>query len=206
MPEFDLAKELGRKVPFSAEAEQSVLGSVLIDPDCFNRLTGILTERDFYLEEHRLMFAAMQSLFAESRDIDPVTLINAVVRESALEAEAAARSHRDYHAVDAEEAGRYVRLIAEVVPTAANVMEYARIVRDHSKLRRLIDVCGEITDDAFAQTDRPDVILGKAEQLVFELSQGRDNKEFAHIKDVLKATLSNLKVVQNEIDLSGKRL
>ena len=78
MPEFDLAKELGRKVPFSAEAEQSVLGSVLIDPDCFNRLTGVISESDFYMEEHRLIYAAMQSLFAESRDIDPVTLINAV--------------------------------------------------------------------------------------------------------------------------------
>ena len=198
MPEFDLAKELGRKMPFSAEAEQSVLGSVLIDPDCFNRLTGMLTEDDFYLEEHRLLFAAMQNLFTESRDIDPVTLIDAAVRESAREAALAAGQHRDYRPIDSEEAERYVRLIAEIVPTAANAMEYARIVRDHSRLRRLINVCGEITDDAFAQNDRPDVILGKAEQLIFELSQGRDNREFAHIRDVLHSTLGTLKFIQAE--------
>ena len=198
MPELDLSKELGRKMPFSAEAEQSVLGSVLIDPDCFNRLTGILSESDFYVEDHRLVFAAMQNLFSESRNIDPVTLINAVVKESSREAEEAKRLHRDYHALDAEEAGRLIRLIAETVPTAANAAEYARIVRDHSKLRRLIEVCGEISDDAFAQSDRADVIIGKAEQLIFELSQGRDNREFAHIRDVLKSTMINLKAVQHD--------
>ncbi len=194
MPDFDLAKELGRKVPFSAEAEQSVLGSVLIDPDCFNRLTGVLSEGDFYLEEHRLIYAAMQTMFAESRDIDPVTLINSVVRESARQAE----SRRDYRAIDAEEAGRYVRLIAEIVPTAANVMEYARIVRDHSRLRRLIEICGEISDDAFAQNDSAETVIDKAAALVFELSQGRENRDLSHIRDVLKSTLGTLKLIQTE--------
>lgn len=190
----DLAQELGRRVPFSAEAEQSVLGSVLIDPECIGRLTETISASDFYVEEHRLIYIAMQSLFSQSRDIDPVTLVDALVRESARDAE----TRRDRRPIDADEAQRYIRLIAETVPTAANVMEYARIVRDHSKLRRLIEVCGEISGDAFEQSDHADVILGKAEQLIYELSQGRDNREFAHIRDVLQTTLANIKKIQNE--------
>ena len=189
MPEFNLAEELGRKMPFSAEAEQSVLGSVLIDPECFNRLPGIISESDFYLEEHRAIYAAMQKLFVENKTIDPVTLADALVRESGSDGR---------HVFDADEAQRYVRLIAETVPSAANATDYARIVRDNSKLRRLIEVCGEITSDAFAHSERTDVIIGKAEQLIFEISQDIDSREFVHIQDVLRATMMNLQIMSTE--------
>ena len=182
--DLDLSRELGRKMPFSAEAEQSVLGSVLIDPECFNKLPAIVTEGDFYLEEHRRIYAAMQKLFISSRNIDPVTLIDELSREGG--------------GFDPDESARYVRLIAETVPTSANVLEYARIVRDHSKLRRLISECGRIADNAFMQADRADVIIGDAEQSIFEIAQGRDTREFSHIDDVLKSTLAGIKLVQAE--------
>ena len=179
----DLAQELGRKMPFSAEAEQSVLGSILIDPESFTKIPAIISEQDFYLEEHRKIYAAMQKLFLENRSIDPVTLMDALVHEGVY---------------DGEEAQRYIRLIAEIVPTAANILEYARIVRDQSQLRALIAACGDITDNAFSQSDKASVIIGDAEQRIFELAQGKDTREFAHIKDVLHTTLANLKIIQNE--------
>ena len=179
----DLAQELGRKMPFSAEAEQSVLGSILIDPESFTKIPAIISEQDFYLDEHRKIYAAMQKLFLENRSIDPVTLMDALVHEGVY---------------DHDEAQRYIRLIAEIVPTAANILEYARIVRDQSQLRSLITACGEISDNAFSQNDKASVIIGDAEQRIFELAQGKDTREFEHIKDVLHSTLANLKVIQNE--------
>ena len=181
--DLDLSRELGRRMPFSAEAEQSVLGSVLIDPECFNKLPNLINEGDFYLEEHRRIYAAMQKLYIESRSIDPVTLIDEVTREGGG---------------DADENARYVRLIAETVPTSENVLDYARIVRDHSKLRRLIGECGRIADNAFMQADSADNIIGDAEQSIFDIAQGRDAREFVRIDKVLKDALAGVKVVQAE--------
>ncbi|MBR4071570.1 MAG: replicative DNA helicase, partial [Clostridia bacterium] len=68
-------------MPFSLEAEQSVLGSVLIDPSVLDVLTGIITAEDFYLEEHRQIYSAMQGMFLRSKNIDVVTLVDELVRE-----------------------------------------------------------------------------------------------------------------------------
>ena len=73
--------ELERRMPFSLEAEQSVLGSVLIDPAVLDVLTGMITSEDFYLEEHRRIYSAMQGMFLRSKSIDVVTLIDELVRE-----------------------------------------------------------------------------------------------------------------------------
>ena len=113
-----------RKLPFSLEAEQSVLGAILIDPPCFTEVAQIITHADFYLEEHKNIYLAMQELFLQSRDIDLITLIDTLVRKGVY-----------------DEAGgkNYIKIIAEIVPSSANVKEYARIVHDKCLLRRLIE-------------------------------------------------------------------
>lgn len=105
--------EAGRTVPFALEAEQSVLGAILIDPEKFNDIGSIMTGDDFYIGEHREIFAAMQELFVKNRDINLITLIDMLVSRGVY---------------TEDEIKRYLRVIAEVVPTASNIKDYAQIV------------------------------------------------------------------------------
>ena len=118
------SNELIKKMPFSLEAEQSVLGSILIDPECFPEIASQLKSDDFYLESHAQIYLAMQDLFLQNRTIDVVTLIDSLVRRGVYEND--------------DEGKKYIKLIAEIVPSAANVKDYAKIVRDKNILRRLI--------------------------------------------------------------------
>ena len=181
MPE--LVDEFGRRMPFSLEAEQSVLGSILIDPDSFTSLPQYLSASDFYLEEHRQIYAAMQSLFLSNSSIDPITLIDVLVKQGVY---------------DEEKSKQYVRLIADIVPSAENIKEYAKIVRDKSKLRALITQCKEITDNAFSAHDDASIIIGDAEQRIFSLAQDNTQRSFAHIKDILVNTIGQIKLVSTE--------
>ena len=101
---------LSRRVPFSLEAEQSVLGAVLIKPDCMDRIIGVINSNDFYLTEHQQIFSAMQGMYLKSRNIDIITLLDELVKDGVY-----------------DEAGgkEYIGLISEIVPTASNVMDYA---------------------------------------------------------------------------------
>ena len=178
-----LHDEQGRQVPFSLSAEQSVLGSILIDPECFNKLPEILESADFYLDEHRQIYNAMQTLFLADKTIDPVVLIDTLVKQGIY---------------DKDESERYIKLIAQVVPSAENVKEYAKIVRDNSKLRSLISECSEIIDRAYTAKDGASTIIGDAEQRIFALAQDNVQKSFSDIKDVLVSTLGQIKQVQIE--------
>ena len=126
--------ELLKRVPVSVEAEQSVLGSLLIDPsEGFEKISGILSSDDFYINEHRILFLAMQEMFLANQEIDTVTLVNKLVENG-----------------DRDESGglQYITQIAEIVPSARNIKDYAQIGRDKALLRRLIEVSGNISDMA----------------------------------------------------------
>ena len=175
MAEFDFGQS--RKLPFSLEAEQSVLGSILIDPESFTLIAGKLNYSDFYLEEHRDIYLAMQKLFLESRQIDPVTLIDALVAAGSK---------------DRERTASYVKVLAEVVPTSANVADYAEIVRSKSLLRQLIAVSTEITDLAFEEQESARDVLSAAESKISALSDANVSGDFKHIRDVLLETYSDI--------------
>ncbi len=173
--------EFGRKLPFALDAEQSVLGSILIDPECFNTVVGILKSEDFYLDEHTQIYLAMQDLYLKNRDIDIVTLIDTLV-------------HRGVY--DEQNSRSYIKLIAEVVPSAANVSDYARIVKDKSLLRALIAAADEITESAYSGKDEVAHIIGNAEQKIFSIAEGNDQKGFTHIREVLVQTYEHLHLLQ----------
>ena len=170
-------KILNRKLPFSLIAEQSLLGSILIDPQCFNDITELVRSEDFYLEEHKQIFLAMHELFLGNHQIDVVTLIDALVRAGVY---------------DKAGGEQYIRTIAEVVPNAYNAKDYAKIVRDKSQLRQLIAICGEVTDIAYSEQDEVTHTIEYAESQVFALAQGRDTKSFRHIRDVLVDVYAHL--------------
>ena len=162
---------LQRKLPYSAEAEQSVLGCILIAPEKFSDIAGIVNSEDFYLQEHQQIFRAMQQLFLESRDIDLVTLIDEMVKHGISGSQ--------------EEAKNYIRLIAENTPAASNIKDYAKIVHDKSVLRRLINAAEAIAEAAYTEQGAASDLLDWAEQQIFDIAQKNETRDFVHIKDAL---------------------
>ncbi len=185
----DTMDSLVRKLPFSLEAEQSVLGAILVKPDTFNEIAGILRHDDFYLDEHKEIFLAMQDLFLQNRDIDYVTLIDMMVARGIY---------------DVEQSKNYIRLITDVVPSAQNVRDYAKIVKDKSLLRQLIAASEDIGETAYGEQGDVESILDHAEQTIFNIAQTNETKGFVHIKDVLIQTYDHLQELrENKADAIG---
>ena len=120
-----------KQMPINIEAEQALLGSLIINPESFDKVAGFISASDFYLDEHKHIYSALIKMYNQSKVIDTVTLVNTLVEEG-----------------DRDEAGgiQYISLIANSVPSVANVKDYARIVKDKSTLRKLIGICDEIID------------------------------------------------------------
>ncbi len=176
--------ELIKKMPFSLEAEQAVLGSILIDPEVFSELASSLRSDDFYLESHAQIYLAMQDLFLKSRTIDVVTLIDTLVHLGVYE--------------NNDDSKKYVKLLAEVVPSAANAKDYAKIVRDKAVLRRLIDACNTISESAFSEQDEVQHVLDNAEQKIFDVADTNTTKGFVHIREALLANYEHLKLLKTD--------
>ncbi len=169
--------ELIKKLPFSLVTEQSLLGSVIISPEALDDALNIIGADDFYIAEHAEIFNVIKELFASSRDIDFVTLVDALVTKGIYTEQAASE---------------YVTQLIHKGNNALNVKDYAKIIKDKSLLRRLIDVCSEISDKAYSEEGDAARLVDYAESLVFELAQGRDSKNFRHISDVIKDVYKNL--------------
>ena len=166
-----------RKMPFSLEAEQAVIGSVLINPASLDSITGIISYEDFYVSEHKDIFAAMQSMYLKSNNIDAVTLVEELVRQGVY-----------------DDAGgkEYLSLIIESVPVAANAKDYAVIVRDKSILRSLITSCEGIVEEAYSGEGEVQRLLEKAESDIYAIAEQHENKSFVHIRDAIVSVYSNL--------------
>ena len=172
---------LSRRVPFSLEAEQSVLGAILIKPECMDNIIGIIDSNDFYLTEHRQIFSAMEGMYLRSRNIDIITLLDELVKDGIYD----------------EAGGReYIGLISEIVPTASNVMDYAKIVRDKSILRALIDACETTAEEAYAEEKGAKNLLEVAEQRIYSIADDTTTREFVHIKDALMLSFNRLKTLE----------
>ena len=170
-----------RRVPFSLEAEQSVLGSILIKPESMDRLVGTVTANDFYLTEHRAIFSVMQGMYLKSRNIDVITLIDELVKDGVYD----------------EAGGKdYINLIADIVPTAANVMDYAKIVHDKSVLRALIEACETTAEEAYAGEEDATRLVEVAEQRIYSIADGNENHDMVHIKDALMLSFNRLKELE----------
>jgi len=182
--------ETTRRLPFSLEAEQSVLGSILVDPECFNTIAGILKSSDFYVENHVQIYLAMQDLYLQNRYIDMVTLIDTLVHRGVYDTQ--------------QNSQNYVKLLSETVPSASNVADYARIVKDKSILRSLIDASDDISKSAYEAKDDVSHIVGAAEQRIFEIAQGNEQKNFVHVREVLVSTYEHLEQLEkNRAEVMG---
>ncbi|MCL2517799.1 MAG: replicative DNA helicase [Oscillospiraceae bacterium] len=172
-----------RKLPFSYEAEQSVLGSILLDPERFPDVAMTLESNDFYLDEHAQIYTAIQELFLKSRTIDVVTLIDMLVKQGLYPTD--------------EQSKNYITSIADMVPSAANVKDYMKIVKDKSLLRQIIHVCDEITESAYTAQDEVADILDVAAQKVFNVAQGNEVRNFTPVRDIIVNVYEHLQLIRS---------
>ncbi len=180
-----------RNLPVSIEAEQSVLGSILLNPTSFEDIAGMITEEDFSVEEHKQIFVSMRSMFMMSKEIDIVTLINNLVENGVYN----------------ETGGKdYIMLLAKFVPTAANIKDYARIIKDKALLRKLINACNEISDIAYSEQGKAEETVDMAEQKIFDIAEKRSSSEFRHISDIMNGVYRDLEYLsQNKGAISGTK-
>lgn len=170
-------KIAGRVPPQDLDAERSILGAILIDRDAITSITQVLKPENFYHEAHGDIFGAMFDLFEKREPIDLVTLTARLKKKGALERVGGAS---------------YLAELASIVPTAANISQYAQIVRDHFVKRRLIATSSKISEMSFDDTADVRTLLDEAEQSVFSLSQQQLAQNFIPIRDTLAESFDRL--------------
>ena len=166
-----------RMPPASVEAEQAVLGAMLLKPDAVTTAAEELTADDFYRETHRLIFEAMMDLKERTEPIDLVTLTEQLKKADKL---------TKIGGIPA------LSLIANSVPTAANVQYHARIVREKAQLRSLIHAATEIAGAAYEDAEDVEDIMDSAEKRILEVASGKRSKDFVPLQDILLNTLEQI--------------
>ena len=166
-----------RVLPHSIEAEQSVIGSMLMDRDAIITASEIVTAGDFYQHQYGIMFEAMLELFNENLPVDLVTLQNRL-KEKDVPPEVSSLE--------------FVRDIITTVPTSANVKSYANIVRDKAVLRRLIKVNEDIANTCYAGKESLETIMAVTEKTIFDLLQNRNSGDFVPIRQVAMNVLEKI--------------
>ena len=168
---------LARQMPQAAEAEQAVLGSMLIDPSCIPDIIEMLRPEDFYTEENRRIFETIFSMFTNSQRIDAVTVLNEL-KLNGIYDEAGGRA--------------YLAQVMEITPTAAGVREYAQIIRDKSMLREIAAAASDIETMAYEGAGEAGDIAEAAEQKIYAVRHGREVRGLSHIKSVIMDVYSRL--------------
>lgn len=173
-PDFNIADKLP---PQSVEAEQSVLGSLMIDKNAIIKIADLVRKEDFYKDIHGKIYDTMVYLYEHREPIDLLSLSNRLKEINELE-------NVGGHS--------YLVSLANAVPTAANVVHYAKIVAKKSVLRRLIDNASQIVSNAYDETEEIDKVLDEAEQKIFAVSQKYIRQDFTPIKPILEEAFDRI--------------
>lgn len=174
----DTGKDKGRQPPHSYDAEQAVLGAMLIDEIAIGKAVEVLGQgKRFYIPAHRKIFDAILVLYEKSQPADITTVAEVLEKTGTLE-ECGGRS--------------YLSDLASGVATAANSEYYANIVLEKSTLRDLISVSSEIIGQCFRQQEQVEDLLDNAEQKIFAISEGRLHADFARVKDLIPQTFEDI--------------
>ena len=178
-----------RVPPQNIEAEQSVLGAMLIDKEAIAKATEILSAEDFYIEAHRVIFSAMLEIYNKNEAVDMITVTDILRRDNKLE---------DVGGI------AYITSLANVVLTAANVKYHAEIVAEKSVLRQLVKVSTEIAAMGYEANDEVGVLLYTAESRILEISNRKKRADFTPISAVLMDSVQNIeKLLNNKGGLTG---
>ena len=178
-----------RVPPQSIEAEQSVLGAMLIDKEAIAKVTEVLNADDFYREAHRVIFTAMLELYNKNEAVDLITVTDILRRDNKLE---------DIGGI------AYITSLANIVLTAANVKYHADIVAEKSVLRQLVKVSTEIAAMGYEANDEVGVLLDTAESRILEISNRKKKADFTPISAVLMDSVQSIeKLLNNKGGLTG---
>jgi len=179
--------QIERIPPHNDDAEKSVLGAALIDPEAFAKISDVVKAEDFYLASHKEIYAAMYDLYAKNEPIDLVTVVEKLRARKALEA-AGGRS--------------YVAELSGFAPTSANALYYAKIVADKAVVRRLISTSTTILDNCYKESIESDTLLDNAETLVYDIAQKKQTNDFSTLQEVLKLNVASIE----EAERNGHKL
>ncbi len=180
---------LGRQAPHSLEAEQSVLGSMLIDSRCVNDVIGLVRPEDFYLQTNKDIYETIYEMFSYSQVIDPVTVLDKMKERGVFEEASSTK---------------YIMQLMEITPTAANVKRYAQIVHDRALLRNLSNAASDIVETVYEGVGSAQDILEAAEKRIYALRRGNANDSLEHIGTVLLKVFDRLtELSEAGSDISG---
>jgi replicative DNA helicase len=175
--------------PQNLEAEESVLGAMLLSPGAIGAVSEVLDASDFYRESHAKVYRAALALYAKGEPVDAITLVDELEERGELEG-----------------VGGRVRIheLAALVPATSNAAHYAKIVREMATLRGLIRVGSEIQRLGFERPGETVMLVDRAEQAVFELSQARVTTEFTHIEGLLKESFERItQLYEAGVEITG---
>ncbi len=160
-----------RSLPYNLEAEQSVIGSMLIDKTAISRVVEVLKSDDFYRDSHKVIFSAIFDLYQKDTPIDMITLLEHLRSSEKLEASGGIT---------------YISEISNSIPSTANLGSYIKIVEDKSTLRKLIRASTEIMENCYNKQDDVEAVMDLAEQKVFNISQKKNAGDFEPMNTVLE--------------------
>ncbi len=162
--------------PHNEEAENSVLGAILIDKEAIGLVSGILSPKDFYNDLNGMIYSAMLSLFEERKPIDVITIVEKL------------KKNKNLAKIDTS----YISDLVNSVPTAANIEEYAQMIKEAGTKRRLISAGTEIAESSFKEGEEIGRLLDKAESAIFSISQGHNIRGFSPIKNSLAESFDRI--------------
>lgn len=163
--------------PHSIEAEQSVLGSIIMDQEAVVVASEMLKPNDFYRPDHEKVFAAIMELYTSGSPIDLITIQDKLVQKGILE---------QVGGID------YIAELASRVPTSAHIKQYSKIVEEKAVLRRLIKASQEITAKGYEADEKVDNIIGFAEKQIFDIVQNKHTEDFSHINEVVIESIDKI--------------
>lgn len=163
--------------PQNIEAEQSILGGILLENSSINSALEILSKNDFYSEAHRRIFSVIVELSERNEPVDIITLSNAL---------------KDKNMLDSVGGSAYIASLVDNVPSAANVANYAKIVKEKAILRGLISSATDIINSCFETGSDVDEVLDKAEHSIFEISENKVRPSFYPIRDIVKDSFRSI--------------
>ncbi|HIY26876.1 MAG TPA: replicative DNA helicase [Candidatus Acutalibacter pullistercoris] len=173
-----ISAQPGRAVPFSLEAEQSVLGAILLEPSCLNVVMDLLPREEyFYGVNNQLIYGAMREMFVLGEPVDFVTVLEKL------------KENRDF---DQDTGKVYLTQLAQLVPSIDNVEVYAQIVRDKYDLRTLMQAARSILDEASEGSEEPSLLLDAAEEKIYRIRQGKTVRGLQKLSEVLLETFDRL--------------
>lgn len=157
-------------MPYSLEAEQAVLGSILVDPSCLSQAAVFINPESFYLPQHSAIFAAMLLLDSSGAKIDPLIVLDSLVQQGVY---------------DNASGRNYLFELAQMVPSTSNIEMYAKIVREKFYIRTLINISTETIENAVAQEETADTLLDNAEQKIYNIRQGKTSNAPSKLRDII---------------------